>query len=182
MSEGKWLFQICVSGKGRALTVTQIPPSPPTLTTRPPYLNRNVEDILTHLLGSSFRVLLCPVIHKDESNPKSWSGRGVVVMVIHPSHKCKQLQSHLMNILWTLHLTLTWTTYKEWFSLYFFPCLPMTWEVAWLWRAGKEEDCFEDNLSAFIRLLILRHPSLCIQTESDVSACIVIPSETLQFH
>ena len=89
VSEGKWLFQICVSGKGRALTVTQIPPSPHTLTTRPPYLNRNVEDILTHLLGSSCRVLLCPVIHKDESNPKSWSGRGVVVMVIHPSHKCK---------------------------------------------------------------------------------------------
>lgn len=57
-------------------TVTQIPPSPHTLTTRPPYLNRNVEDILTHLLDSSFRVLLCPDIHKDESNPESCSRVG----------------------------------------------------------------------------------------------------------
>lgn len=77
-----------------------------------------------------------------------------------------------MQMYWILPLTLDLTPHIELFLLWFLPCLTMTWEVAWLGRVGNEKDCFEHHLSAFIRLLIMRHPSFYIQTKSTVFLCI----------
>lgn len=69
-------------------------------------------------------------------------------------------------------LTSDLTTYNTLFLLYF--CLD------WLWggrrnsskKQGIEEDWWGHHLSAWIWLLILRHPSSYIQTKSGIFLCI----------
>lgn len=54
--------------------------------------------------------------------------------------------------------------------------LSMTLEIAWLRKTGNQKNFFGHHLSAFIRLHILRHPSLYIQTKSGVFSCIYCES------
>lgn len=121
--------KIMFLGRRGALTATQMAVSQPhALTVRPSCLSRNAEDIpnTSFWQRRSFSVFL---FFTKMSLDRNCGQRGF--LVAHLSHEEKQLQSHLMNIYWTLHLTLNWTTYEEWFSLYFY--------LAWLWPGGCME-------------------------------------------
>lgn len=102
-----------------------------------------------------------------------WGARGLLILIHHVKRA--------ISLIWykfTGHclLTLDLTIYNTLFLLYF--CLD------WLWgrrrnssgKQGMEEDWCGHHLSAWIQLLILRHPSLYIQTKSGVFLCIYCSS------
>lgn len=177
----KWLPTILSLRRGGALTATQMPISQhQALISRPFCFHRNVEDMpATSFRVRSFSVL--PLLFTKRSLEKRCGQRGF--LVAHPSSDEKQPQSHLMSFYWTLHLTLNWTPYKEWFSLYFY--------LIWLW-AGRWYGCGEQGIMR-TAMGIICQPSLDYSSWDThlyisklnlvfFSAYIANPLETLKFH